>query len=122
MNKFYVGLYDKYITTNKDALVAGVAAALVNAGITGEIEFTSLGTGNVGAAFGNRVAGTTILLGFNGDSNNVMANAGYAKYSDQSYTYGTDTNRKLWILDSARTDAATVAVFNYLEASWKAAA
>ena len=122
VNKFYVGLYDKYITTNKDALVAGVAAALVNAGITGEIEFTSLGTGNVGAAFGNRVAGTTILLGFNGDSNNVMANAGYAKYSDQSYTYGTDTNRKLWILDSARTDAATVAVFNYLEANWKAAA
>ena len=133
-SKFYVGVYNKYVTTNLETLEAGVAAALQVAGITADIEFTMLGGSgvNVATAASNIVSGTTILLGFNGDSNNALKNLGYAKYSENSYTYGTDANRKLWIFDpqsgvevagsSAREDAATVAVYNYLEANWKPAA
>ena len=120
---FYVGLYQRYInSTIMAAFKEDIEDALKAAGVE-NVQFTELGGSgvNVATAFGNRVIGTTILLGFNGDSNSVMGNAGYAKYSDTSYNYGTDANRKLWIMESARTSAEVVAVYNLLEASYKTA-
>ena len=58
------------------------------------------------------------LLGFNGDSENTLANAGYQKASEQNYTYGTDTSRKLWVLKESVNPTADTLIQEYLFAHY----
>ena len=58
------------------------------------------------------------LLGFNGDSENTLATAGYKKFNEQNYTYGTDKARKLWVANESQKEDADLAVKNYLFANY----
>ncbi len=59
-----------------------------------------------------------MLLGFNGDSDNALANAGYQQYNEQNYTYGTDKSRKLWVEKEPVYAATNDAIQQYLFAHY----
>lgn len=62
------------------------------------------------------------ILGANGDSNaKDLAAAGYYRYSDQTYTYGTDTSRRLWfntLGEGESLSAGDSAIIDYLAENW----
>ena len=128
---FVIAFYAKYVSAeNIEAMEAAIDAYFkTNRPDTKVVYIVSASDINVGpfaeyvteynGAHDDKVAA---FLGCNGDSNNALSNAGYQKYSETSYTYGTDAKRKLWCDKAMTEDADVVALFNYLEANWKPAA
>ena len=95
------------------------------------ITFVSLGasSGTTVAAFASAVTGyngtegnntINVLLGCNGDSGTALADAGYKKNSETSYTYGTDNNRKIWVQKNydATVDYMVTALIDYIVANY----
>ena len=119
---FRIAFYNKFIdNANITSLKNGIEAAFTTASLEVQFVYTELGTGNYTSATSAIVSGTQVVLGYNNSSNasNALTPLGYEAYSEQAYTYGTDTARLLWVLSTAKTSPEVVAVFNYLEANWK---
>ena len=122
---FRIAFYNKFISDdNILSLQNGIEAAFATASLEVQFVYTELGTGNYTSATSAIVTGTQVVLGYNASSNasNALTPLGYEAYSEQAYNYGTDAARLLWVLTSAKTSPEVVAVYNYLEANWKAAA
>lgn len=119
---FRIGFYNKGISDeNITKMWTEIQAAFVTAGLDEQYTLakTELGTGNYTSMAGNLVAGTQVILGANNASACVDAiGETYEHYSDQTYTYGKDTSRLMWILKGTKTDAGVIAVYNYLQANW----
>lgn len=58
------------------------------------------------------------LIGFNGDSDNILSKAGYQQYSEQNYRYGTDQARKLWVEKEPEYSETNDAIQQYLLAHY----
>ena len=117
---FTVGIYDKYVTTNANTLKTGLQDAFTAANIQKTLTFTSLGTGNVSDT-ADLITTEKVLLGFNGDTSSTdgkLAGLGFEKYSEDNYLYGTDANRKLWVLTSEKESVEVTAIYNYLQDNW----
>lgn len=135
---YTVAFYQRYITNERieelETALTAVFADIENV----DVAYVGLGTestvtsgGTTVAQFAGLVAdyntahsNATIdcLLGANGDSNaKDLAAAGYYKYSDQAYTYGTDSSRKLWLKtlgEGESLSAGDSAVIDYLAENW----
>ena len=64
----------------------------------------------------------TVLLGVNGDKNSALKNAGYVKYADTNYTYGTDASRKLWCAKDTNDSLCVQTVLAVLTANYSVSA
>ena len=132
---FVIAFYAKFVSEERiTAMSTAIEAYFKTNRPDTKVVFVSLGASSNVAAFAGLVSDYNTannddikaFLGANGDSSNALSNAGYQKYSEQNYTFGTssgnENNRKLWCAKTAVEDADVVALFNYLEANWKPAA
>ena len=124
-----VAVYSRYLPTDKlEAFEVAFKAYLKekNIEIT-TLTFTTFGDNKttVSGFAGLLVASGTsfdALLGANGDSEGKeIAAAGYVRKSEQSYSYGSDAKRKLWVAKDS-TNGALEALEAFLDANYKVVA
>lgn len=133
-NHLVVAFYMKYVTDEKIAEIkTNFATYLSTNSITlDSVSYVELGTSGTNVvAFANLISSynqnasnphpINVLLGANGDSGDALANAGYKKASGTSYTYGTDTSRKIWVpkeYDADDPDLAVKAMIDFIAANY----
>ena len=131
---FTVGFYLRYVGTEKVAqMTAEIQKYFADNNVAVDtLVFESFGETsktNIATVAGlittynteHEGAPVNVILGANGDSNDAFKNAGYQKYSETSYTYGTEANRKLWCQIGHTEDVGVQAVLAYLTATYPVA-